>query len=47
MRSMDIVLLGVPWVMPKEKWLLFMDIMANLKVPTSFASSFKKSCCER
>jgi hypothetical protein len=24
-----------------------MDIMANLKVPTSFASSFKKSCCER
>lgn len=41
MKSMDIVLPRVPWVMPKEKQPFFLDTMANLKVPTGFASSFK------
>jgi hypothetical protein len=31
-----------PWVMPKEDRLGFLDTMANLKLPTRFASGFKK-----
>ncbi len=41
-QSVEIVISKATWVMPKGEWPLFFEVMANIKLPTRFAASFKK-----
>ncbi len=41
-QNAEDVILKAPWMMPKGEQPLFFEVVANIKLPTRFATSFKK-----